>query len=228
MKEFFPTIVNLNGLAILIDWHHVERYREFITEQQFDSFNFYKNDRANGKSVNDYCKENGISRQRLHQRKSKALRKVAMLTVSDAVAGFNNEFPLFQDEGKPESESPSIFKLGLPFWMSVILFRAGILHAEQLRGKGLFDIAAINRIGPASANIIMKKVNEIFGDEQSGTPISILGLKPRTSNCLFRAGITTVEQLKVMSKEQIESLWQIGPCAVAEILDRLATYTDTE
>lgn len=48
--------------------------------------------------------------------------------------------------------------------------------------------------------------------------IDELNLTIRTSNCLKRAGIFTVEQLMPMSKEELMAVKGMGPNSVAEVI----------
>lgn len=56
------------------------------------------------------------------------------------------------------------------------------------------------------------------------TPLDVLGLSARPHNVLKRAGITTVNQLAVMSREQIQEVRNVGEKSLAEIEDKLKAY----
>lgn len=56
------------------------------------------------------------------------------------------------------------------------------------------------------------------------TPLDVLGLSMRPHNALMRGGITTIDQLASMSREQIQMVRNIGEKALTEIESRLAAY----
>lgn len=73
--------------------------------------------------------------------------------------------------------------------------------------------------------IIDEHTHAVLREWDSVTPIEELELSVRAYNCLNRAHIRTVEQLRAMSFDDIASIRNLGTRSTAEILCRLYNVT---
>lgn len=64
--------------------------------------------------------------------------------------------------------------------------------------------------------ILSEQKKQIIEDEQ--TPLKILDLSVRSNNCLFRAGINTVEKLIAMSEDELMEVKNLGRKGFEEVV----------
>ena len=60
------------------------------------------------------------------------------------------------------------------------------------------------------------------------TSIDVLNLSRRAYNCLRRAGVDTVQQVTIMSDDELLALQRLGPTVLSEIHEKLASYLDPD
>lgn len=65
-----------------------------------------------------------------------------------------------------------------------------------------------------------------FPERWKQTSIDVLGLSLRSCNCLMRAGILTVEDLRMLSDDDLKHIRNLGKKNVEEIQQKLAEFSD--
>lgn len=100
------------------------------------------------------------------------------------------------------------------------LRQAGIFNVEQLTQHSTTDLEQLRHLGNHTLQEIVSALN---AQGQSLTDeISVLRLGNRSSNCLRRANITTLDQLTSCTEKDLQKLRNMGATSVKEIKDRLA------
>ena len=69
-------------------------------------------------------------------------------------------------------------------------------------------------------NLLQKKLIVIFFE----IPIEEMNLSGRAYNCLMRAGLTTVGKVKMLAKEDLLNMKNMGQTAANEIICKLKNY----
>ena len=111
-----------------------------------------------------------------------------------------------------------VLKLNIRFENA--LKKAGIMSTEQLFSMPEEELCKIRGVGVSGINEIIKNKPKEFSKSVE-RKIETLGFGARTENALKKAGIRSVEQLLLLSVEEIKMIRGIGKKCCDEILDKI-------
>ncbi len=123
--------------------------------------------------------------------------------------------------GERFTEDAPIEKLNISARAYNCLKRNGINTVEQVASLSETELMQIRTVGRTTALEIIRAVRQIeHGWGVPLKPIEMLGLSERTMMALKNHGVTTIEQLFALQKEELIKIKNIGEQGLLEILDK--------
>ena len=149
-----------------------------------------------GKTLEEYGKENGCSKERARQRIAKAMRICRYPSRFNIIMYGDNEW------NRRKNKEQQLKELDIELTNKIIEYRN--------------KIAAINKALKEVGIEVPLEENETMEWE-----LDNLGLSIRAYNCLKRAGFKSVKDLTMVSYDDIKNIRNLGPKCAEEVRDKV-------